>query len=153
MTKEGIKVIASNRKARFDYEVIGQYEAGVVLIGTEVKSIRAGMVNLKDSHAKFINNELWLVNTHISEYRFGNQFNHDPTRSRKLLLHKKELNKLIGAVKEKGLTLVPLKIYLKKGKVKIELGLCKGKKLHDKRESIQKREMEREIRSALKHYR
>lgn len=147
-----MKVICLNRKARFNYELIDSYEAGVVLTGTEVKSIRAGMINLKDSFAKFIKRELWLVNVHISEYRFGNVFNHEPTRSRKLLLHKKELRKLTTAIYEKGLTLIPVKVYLKNGKIKIELGLCKGKKLYDKRESTKKRETERELRRYIKEY-
>ncbi len=148
-----IKIVSQNRKARYDYEIIDSYEAGVVLLGTEVKSIRNGMVNLADSYAKFIQNELWLVNMHVSEYRFGNVHNHDPRRSRKLLLHKKELKKLESAIREKGLTLIPMKLYLKNGKVKIDIGLCKGKKLYDKRESIKEKEMDRDMRRIAKNYR
>ncbi len=148
-----IKLVSQNRKARYDYEVIDSYEAGIVLVGTEVKSIRNGMVNLADGYAKFIQNELWLVNMHVSEYRFGNVHNHDPRRSRKLLLHKKELHKLESAIKEKGLTLIPMKLYLKNGKVKIDIGLCKGKKLYDKRESIKEKEMDRDMRRIAKNYR
>ncbi len=147
-----IKIITSNRKARFDYEVIDSLEAGVVLKGTEVKSIRAGNVNLKDSYAKFIQDELWLINTHISEYNFGNIHNHEPTRSRKLLLKKKEIIKLEKSIKEKGLTLIPLKLYLKNGKVKIEIGLCKGKKLYDKREANKKKDHEREMNRISSYY-
>ncbi len=151
--ESSIKLISHNRKARYDYEVINKYEAGLVLVGTEVKSIRNGMVNLVDSYAKFIQDELWLVNMHISEYRFGNVYNHEPRRSRKLLLHKKELNKLDSAIKEKGLTLIPMKLYLRNGKVKVEIGLCKGKKLYDKRESTKEKEMDREMRRIAKNYR
>ncbi|GMT49604.1 MAG: SsrA-binding protein [bacterium] len=151
--ESSIKLVSHNRKARYDYEVISRYEAGIVLVGTEVKSIRNGMVNLVDSYAKFIQDELWLVNMHISEYRFGNVYNHEPRRSRKLLLHKKELNKLERATKEKGLTLIPMKLYLKNGKVKVEIGLCKGKKLYDKRESTKEKEMDREMRRIAKNYR
>ena len=147
-----INNIASNKKAWFDYEILDRYEAGVVLVGTEVKAIRQGMINLKDSFAKIIQNELWLVNTHISEYKFGNIHNHEPTRSRKLLLHRKELNKLFATIREKGLTLVPLKVYLKDGRVKIEIGLCKGKKLYDKRETARKKEQELEIKRLTKKY-
>ncbi len=150
--KESFKIISSNRKARFDYEVQESLEAGIVLQGTEVKSIRAGMINLKDSFAKFISDELWLVNAHITEYRFGNIHNHNPTRSRKLLLNKKELAKLAVKVNEKGLTLVPLKVYIKNNIVKIELGICKGKKLYDKRETTKKKEMKREMDRIVKNY-
>jgi len=150
--KDSIKIISSNKKAYFDYEIIDHYEAGVVLQGTEVKSIRAGLVNLKESFAKFLQDELWIVNMHVNEYKFGNIHNHNPTRSRKLLLHKKELIKLERATKEKGLTLIPLKIYLKKGKIKIEVGLCKGKKLYDKRETSKKRDADREMDRISKNF-
>ncbi|MDH4128410.1 MAG: SsrA-binding protein SmpB [Spirochaetota bacterium] len=150
--KESVKIISLNRKAKFDYDVVEKYEAGLVLKGTEVKSVREGLVNLKDSFAKFIDNELWLINAHINEYKYGNVYNHDPTRSRKLLLHKKELNKINGAIKEKGLTLIPLRVYIKNAKIKVELGLCKGKKLFEKRESTKKREVERELRTIIKEY-
>ena len=142
--KEIEKIVTVNRKARHDYHIIDSYEAGVVLKGTEVKSIREGNVNLKDSYAIIKNGEVFLINAHISPYKQGSIFNHNPLRDKKLLLNKKEIRKLIGKVEEKGMTLVPLKLYLKKGIVKIELALAKGKILYDKRESIAKRDYERE---------
>jgi SsrA-binding protein len=148
-----IKIIAQNKKARFEYFILDTYEAGIVLTGTEVKSARLGKVNLKDSFGRIENGELYVFNMHISPYPFGNRANHDPTRTRKLLLHKKEINRLIGKTKEKGLTLVPLKIYFSKGKCKIEMALAKGKKLFDKRESIKTRDTKLEIQRALKHKR
>ena len=143
---ENIKIIATNKKAFHDYFILETFEAGIVLKGTEVKSVKQGRINLKDSYAKIKNGEIFLFNTHISPYKHGNVFNHDPRRTRKLLLNRKEIDRIIGKVNEKGLTLVPLKVYLKKGLVKVELGLCKGKKLYDKREEIKRRDMEREIR-------
>ena len=143
---ENIKVIATNKKAFHDYFILETFEAGIVLKGTEVKSVKQGRINLKDSYAKIKNGEIFLFNTHISPYKHGNVFNHDPRRTRKLLLNRKEIDRITGKVNEKGLTLVPLKVYLKKGLVKVELGLCKGKKLYDKREEIKRRDMEREIR-------
>ncbi|HHV65788.1 MAG TPA: SsrA-binding protein SmpB [Peptococcaceae bacterium] len=149
-----IKVIAENRKARHDYFVEEKYEAGIILTGTEIKSIRAGRVNLKDSYAEIVNGEVWLNQMHISPYEQGNRFNHDPLRKRKLLLHRSEIAKLHGKVQQQGMTLIPLKIYLKQGLAKIELGLCKGKKSYDKREEIAKRDakrqMERELRDRYK---
>ncbi len=142
----------TNRKANFDYEIIETYETGIVLKGTEIKSIREGKVNLKDSYAVIKNNELFLLNTHISEYKHGNIFNHDETRTRKLLMHKKEILKLDNKVKLEGYTLVPLKLYFKKNKVKILLGLAKGKKEYDKRETIKERDSNREMARALKEY-
>lgn len=134
-----------NKKARFDYEVIDSFEVGIVLKGTEIKSIRDGKANIKDSYGIIRKGEVILLNMHISKYKEGNIFNHEETRSRKLLMHKKDIIKLENKVNEQGLTLVPLKLYFKKGKAKIELGLAKGKKTYDKREAIKKRELDREI--------
>ena len=136
----------SNRRARFEYEILDSYEAGIVLKGSEVKSLRAGKANLQDSYALVKNGEVWLLNMHISPYEQANQFNHDPIRTRKLLLNKNEIAKLQVKTNEKGLALVPLKLYFKKGNAKIQLGIAKGKKLHDKRESIKERDVEREMR-------
>ncbi|AFZ53985.1 SsrA-binding protein SmpB [Cyanobacterium aponinum UTEX 3222] len=148
-----VKIISDNRQARYLYEILETYEAGVQLVGTEVKSIRAGRVNLRDGYALIRNGEAWLTNVHISPYdTTGKYFNHEPKRDRKLLLHKKEINKLIGALQEKGLTLVPLKMYLRGEWVKVSLGLGKGKKLHDKRETIKRREDQREMQRALKRF-
>ena len=146
-----MKVVATNRKAYHDYEVLETYEAGIVLKGTEVKSAKQGRINLKDSYAKIENGEIFLINAHISPYTHGNVYNHDPRRTRKLLLHKKEIMRLYGKGKEKGLTLIPLKAYIKNGKIKIELGLCKGKKVYDKRAEIKKRDLEREMRYEMKY--
>lgn len=145
MASAGIKVISENRKAYHDYFVEEKLEAGIKLTGTEIKSIRNGRVNLKDSFARVENGEVWLYQMHISPYEQGNRFNHDPLRKRKLLLHKSEINKLMGKVQQEGLTLVPTKIYLKRGLAKIELGVCRGKKLYDKRQDIAKRDAKREI--------
>lgn len=139
-----------NRKAYFDYEILETYEAGIALKGTEIKSIREGKVNLKDSYAIIKNNEIYLLNTHISHYDKGNIFNHDELRTRKLLLHKKEILKIRDNLQVQGLTLIPLKLYFKGNYAKILLGLAKGKKLYDKRESIKKRDVEREIKKHLK---
>ena len=134
-----------NRKARYDYEIEQVYEAGIVLTGTEIKSIRLGKVNLKDSYVIVRNGELFLLNTHISSYEKGNIFNHDEDRTRKLLMHKKENLRLGSKVELLGYTLIPLKLYFKNGKVKVEIGLAKGKKNYDKRETIKKRDLEREV--------
>jgi SsrA-binding protein len=143
------RATVSNRRARFEYEILDSYEAGIVLKGSEVKSLRVGKANLQDSYAVVKNGEVWLMNLHISPYEQANQFNHDPVRTRKLLLTKTEISKLSTKSNEKGLTLVPLKLYFKKGIVKVELGVAKGKKLHDKRESIKERDVEREMRRSL----
>ncbi len=149
----GIKIISDNRKARYLYEILETYEAGIELVGTEVKSIREGKVNLRDGYALIRNGEAWLSNVHISPYEASGQyFNHEPRRNRKLLLHRQEINKLIGKVEQQGLTLVPLKMYFKRGWVKVSIGLAKGKKLHDKRESIKRRQDQREISRAMKRY-
>jgi SsrA-binding protein len=149
----GIKVIADNRQARFQYEILETYEAGIELTGTEVKSIRAGKANLRDGYVIIRNGEAWLLNVHISPYQASGQyFNHEPRRTRKLLLHRREINKLIGQVEQKGLTLIPLKLYLKKGWIKVSIGLAKGKKLHDKRETLKRRQDQREMARAMKRY-
>lgn len=140
-----------NREAKYNYFILEEIEAGIALTGTEIKAIRTGKVNLKDSYAIIRKNEVYLVNAHISEYKEGNIFNHDPRRSRKLLLHKREILKLNDKISQEGLTLIPLKLYFKKNKVKILLGLCKGKKNYDKRETIKKRDLEREARKDNKY--
>ncbi len=150
---ESYKVISDNRKARFLYDILETYEAGIQLTGTEVKSIREGKINLQDGYALIRNAELWLINVHISPYTSSSQyFNHDPRRSRKLLLHRLEIRKLIGKVEQQGLTLVPLKVYLKRGLVKVSIGLARGKKLHDKREDLKRRQDQREIQRVMKNY-
>jgi SsrA-binding protein len=143
------KVLADNRKAFFDYAILETYQAGIELTGSEVKSIRLGRVNLKDSFARAERGELWLFNMHISPYEQGGRYNQEPTRQRKLLMKRSEINKLIGRVQEKGLTLIPLKLYLRGNWVKVDLGLGKSKKLFEKREKIKKRETEREIERAF----
>ncbi|MBT9315486.1 SsrA-binding protein SmpB [Leptothoe spongobia] len=151
-SSDGFKVMADNRQARFTYEILDSYEAGIALKGTEVKSIRAGKVNLRDGYAQVKNGEVWLLNVHISPHNMTNQaYNHDPRRPRRLLLHKAEIRKLIGKVEEKGLTLVPLKLYLKKGRVKVNIAVGRGKKLHDKRESLKKKQEKRDIARMLKN--
>ena len=145
-------LVAQNKKARHDYAITATYEAGLVLTGTEIKSVRARRVQLKDGYAQFHNGELWLMNVHINEYSNGNVFNHDPLRNRKLLLHKKELQKLRATLTTKGVTLVPLKMYLKHGFAKVLLGVAKGKHEYDKRDDIKRREQERQIERVLKHY-
>ena len=140
----------NNRKAKYDYNILEEIECGIELVGTEVKSIRNGSVNLKDSYAIIKNGEAYLLNTHISLYEEGNIFNHEETRTRKLLLHKKEILKLNDKIRIEGYTLIPLKMYFVKNKVKVLLGICKGKKLYDKRETIKKRDMERELRQKMK---
>jgi SsrA-binding protein len=147
---EGIKVVASNRKARHDYIIEDTIEAGLVLTGTEIKSIRAGRVNLQDSFALIRNGEAWLVGAHIAPYKHGNRENHEPRRERKLLMHRREIDKLAGRVQEKGWTLVPLRIYLRAGIAKVELGLARGKRQYDKRQTIAKRDYDREMRRAVK---
>ncbi len=146
-----IKTVAKNRRARHEYEIENTMEVGIVLDGTEVKSIRAGNINIADSFCRVNDNlEVYLMNAHISQYNFGNRHNHDPIRPRLLLLHRSEIKRLYGQLKEKGLTLIPLKVYLKGGIIKMELALGRGKKLHDKRLSIKKREAQREVERVLK---
>jgi len=141
-----------NRKVNFDYEIIDTYETGIVLTGTEIKSIRQGKANLKDSYAIIKNGEIFLLNMHISAYEQGNRFNHEETRTRKLLMHKKEIFKLRDKIEINGFTLVPIKLYFKGNKAKILIGLAKGKKNYDKRESIKKKDMERQVAKDLKNY-
>lgn len=150
---DGYKIVADNRQARYLYEILETYEAGVELKGTEVKSIRQGRANLRDGYALVRNGEAWLLNVHISPHEMTNQaYNHDPRRTRKLLLHSQEIRKLIGQVEQKGLTLVPLKLYLKRGWVKVTIALVRGKKLHDKREDMKRKQEKREIERAVKNY-
>ena len=139
-----------NRKVNFDYEIIDTYETGLVLTGTEIKSIRLGKCNLKDSYAIIKNNEIFILNMHISHYEQGNRFNHDETRTRKLLMHKKEILKLRDKLEIEGFTLVPIKLYFKESKAKLLIGLAKGKKNYDKRETIKKKDIERQIAKELK---
>lgn len=146
MPKEhGRRVIVSNRKARHDYAILDTYEAGIVLVGTEVKSLRAGKVSLADAFATVDDGEVWLRNVHIPEYTYGTWTNHEVRRNRKLLLHKREIEKLIGKTKEGGLSLVPLSMYFSEGKVKVELALARGKKAYDKRQDLAKRDAQREM--------
>src|ERR687892_101001 len=142
--------VARNKRARHDYHILETWEAGVVLSGTEVKSLRQGKANLTDAYATVRDGEVFLLNLHISPYEQGNQFNHDPTRTRKLLLHKREIRRMIGAVERQGLTLIPLELYFKRGRAKVALALGKGKKLHDKRETSRQRDADREMARALR---
>ncbi len=148
--QQGIKTVAQNRKAYHDYFVEEKYECGIALFGTEVKSIRQGKVNLKESWAQVRKGEVWVEGMHISPYEQGNIYNRDPLRAKKLLLHKSEIRKLDGLVMRQGFTLIPLEMYLKDGMVKVQLGLCKGKQLHDKRDSMAKKDSDREIQRALR---
>ncbi|HHV45253.1 MAG TPA: SsrA-binding protein SmpB [Firmicutes bacterium] len=147
---ESIKVITENRKARHDYHIEETYEAGIVLSGTEVKSLRLGRANLTDSYAGVENGEVFLYNCHISPYDHGNRFNHEPKRKRKLLLHRREINRLVGLTQQKGYTLVPLRMYFTRGLAKVELALARGKRSYDKREDLAKRDTQRQIARALK---
>ena len=150
---EGEKAIASNRKAFFNYEILERAEAGISLVGTEVKAIREGGFNFRDSFVEFRGGELFLVGCRIGPYSHGNMLNHPEERDRKLLLHKREILKLGGKATERGLTIVPLRAYFKNGRIKVEIGLARGKKAHDKRESIKKKDIERETRQALRQRR
>ncbi|ARK32009.1 SsrA-binding protein SmpB [Halalkalibacter krulwichiae] len=143
-------VVAQNKRATHDYFIEETYEAGIVLKGTEIKSMRAGRMNLKDSFARIVNGEVYLHNAHISEYEQGNRYNHEPTRARKLLLHKKQINELIGQTQQKGYSLVPLKVYIKNGFAKVLIGLAKGKKNYDKRETLKRKDAKREVERAMK---
>ncbi|HET7380146.1 MAG TPA: SsrA-binding protein SmpB [Gaiellales bacterium] len=149
MTEEQ-RVVATNRRARHEYEILETFEAGLVLRGTEVKSLRAGTVNFKDSYVTVRNNEAWLVGCHVSPYSHGTDANHEPERDRKLLLHAREITRLVGKIAEKGLTVVPLKLYFKQGRIKLEIGLARGKKLHDKRATLRERETRREMEKAAR---
>ena len=148
--KSGEKIVCVNREARHNYFIDEIYEAGLVLLGSEVKSLRDGKANLKDSYGRIQNGEAFLFNAHVSPYPGANQFNHEPTRPRKLLLHQREIERLTGKTKEKGLTLIPLRLYFKNGRAKVELGLARGKKLYDKRETLKRKMAEREVERSLK---
>ncbi len=150
MAKEGTKLIANNKKARFDYFIEDTYEAGVVLHGTEVKSLRMGKCSIKESFIRIENGEVYIYNMHISPYEKGNIFNKDPLRVKKLLLHKFQINKIVGQIQQKGYTLVPLMIYLKNSLVKMEIGVARGKKLYDKRQDIAKKDQKREAEKDFK---
>ncbi|AET70828.1 SsrA-binding protein [Desulfosporosinus orientis DSM 765] len=150
MSSGGIKVVAENRKAFHDYFIEDRIEAGIILTGTEIKSIRNGRINLKDSYARIDDGEVWVHQMHISPYEQGNRFNHDPLRPRKLLMHRSEINKLVGKIQQQGLTLIPIKIYLKKGMAKVELAVGQGKKNYDKRQALAEKEGKRDIERALR---
>jgi len=152
--KPQIKIIAKNKKAFFNYELLEKFEAGISLLGSEVKSIREGRISLKESYAEVKDGEVFLLHCHISPYEAANRFNHDPRRERKLLLHSREIKRLSGKIKEKGLTLVPIKVLINaKGKVKVEISLAKGKRTYQKKEVIKERELQREVRAELKKWR
>jgi SsrA-binding protein len=150
MKQPNIKIVCQNKKARYDYEILEVIEAGMVLLGTEVKSLRQGRAHLKDSYARVKDGELFLMQSHISPYSHAYHDNHDPDRVRKLLVHKREIKRLQGKTQEKGLTLVPLKIYFKNGKAKVELGLARGKRTYDKRETLKRKTEQRELERAIK---
>ncbi len=147
---EGIKPVAQNKKAYHDYFILEKYEAGIELFGTEVKSVRAGKINLKDSWCHVRNGEIFAMGMHISPYEQGNIFNRDPMREKKLLMHKKEIKQLYAKIKQEGLTVIPLTVYFKNGRAKLEIGLCKGKKLYDKREAAAQKEAERKIERGMR---
>lgn len=149
----GISIISDNKKARFDYHIVEVFEAGLVLTGSEVKSARAGQVQLKDSYVSFIGNEAFLQNAHIAEYKNSSYNNHTPERLRKLLLNRREIDEIYGALREKGLTCVPLKMYFKEGRIKVEVALVKGKKQHDKREAIKKKDISNQLRKTMQRSR
>lgn len=151
MASQTEKTIATNRKAFSDYLILEKYEAGILLTGSEVKSVREGKVNLKDSYALIKNEEATLLNCHISPYNFAHQFNHEPLRTRRLLLHKQEIHRLMGKIKEKGLTLVPLRVYFKGKHIKVEIALAKGRKIWGKRDVKRRRAVDKEVRTALKY--
>jgi len=152
MPEQGRKVVSTNRKARHDYEILDTYEAGLVLTGSEIKSIRAGHVNLREGFVQVRDNELWLLNTHIAAYDQAGKFGHDPLRPRKLLLHRKEIDRIAARVQEKGLTIVPTMLYLTRGRAKVEIALARGKKQYDKRESLRKRDSQRQIERSLREH-
>jgi SsrA-binding protein len=152
MPDQGRKIVSTNRKARHDYEILDTYEAGLVLTGSEIKSIRAGHVNLREGFVQVRGNELWLLNTHIATYDQAGQFGHDPLRPRKLLLHRKEINRIAARVQEKGLTIVPTMLYLTRGLAKVEIALARGKRQYDKRESLRRRDSQRQIERTLREH-
>lgn len=150
MAEKHAKPLAQNRRASHDYFIEDTFEAGIVLQGTEIKSMRAGKVSIQDAHARVQNGEMFIINMHIAPYEQGNRFNHDPTRTRKLLLHRKQIDTLIGLTQRQGYTIVPLRVYIKRGHAKVLIGLAKGKRLYDKRESLKQKQMKRDIDRALK---
>jgi SsrA-binding protein len=152
MPEQGRKIVSTNRKARHDYEILDTYEAGLVLTGSEIKSIRAGHVNLREGFVQVRGNELWLLNAHIATYDQAGQFGHDPLRPRKLLLHRKEINRIAARVQEKGLTIVPITLYLTRGLAKVEIALARGKRQYDKRESLRRRDSQRQIERSLREH-
>jgi SsrA-binding protein len=153
LSTTAVKTISTNRKARHDYHIDDTFEAGIVLTGTEIKSIRAGRVNLRDSYATVKEGELWLLNTHIAPYQQGTYANHEPRRPRKLLMHRREINRITGKLQERGFTLVPLRLYLKDNLAKVELGLARGKKQYDKRAALREKQTRREIdRAVARHW-
>jgi SsrA-binding protein len=153
LSTTAVKTISTNRKARHDYHIDDTFEAGIVLTGTEIKSIRAGRVNLRDSYATIKEGELWLLNTHIAPYQQGTYANHEPRRPRKLLMHRREINRITGKLQERGFTLVPLRLYLKDNLAKVELGLARGKKQYDKRAALREKQTRREIdRAVARHW-
>ncbi len=145
MKEEAVKQIAKNRKARFNYQILDTWEAGIQLVGSEVKSLRDSKVDFRDAYASFDGNELYLVGLHIAEYVYANRFNHEPTRKRKLLMHRRELDRLKAKLRDQGLTLIPTRLYFKNGRAKVEIGLAKGKRLYDKREAMKKRDAKRDM--------
>jgi SsrA-binding protein len=149
-TTSGVKIIANNKKARFEYHLLDFFEAGIVLTGTEIKSVRANQVSLQRSFVQPNNGELWLMEAHIAEYKHGNRDNHEPTRPRKLLLHRREIGKILDELAQKGVTLVPTKLYLKNGRAKLEIALARGKKLYDKRADLAKKDAKRQVERALR---
>lgn len=149
-SREPVKIVAVNRRATHDYFIDERLEAGLALTGTEIKSIREGRINLREGYVRITGNEAWLTNVHIAPYEHGNRYNHEPLRERKLLLHREEISELVGSVRQRGYTLIPLQVYLKHGKAKVEIGLARGKKQYDKREAIAKRDAQREIDRALR---
>jgi SsrA-binding protein len=149
MSENEIKILSDNRSAGHNYHLLERYEAGLVLTGTEVKAAKSGKIQLKESYAEVAEDEAWLMNAHISEYSHGNMMNHSPVRKRKLLLHRSEIDKLRVETREKGLTIVPTKLYLKSGRIKVEIAVGKGKKFHDKREAIKAKEMQAEAKAAM----
>ena len=154
MENQRVRLIAKNKKAYFNYEILETYEAGIALVGSEVKSIREGRISLKESYAEIKDGEIFLVACHISPYEASNRFNHDPLRERKLLLHRREIKRLTGKTQERGLTLVPTKVQINdKGKVKVEIALAKGKRVYQKREAIRERDRDREMQAELKKWR
>lgn len=146
-----VKTVCRNKKAFHDYYILETYEAGIALRGTEVKSLRAGKANLRDSYGRVVNGELWLENMHISPYEQGNRYNHEPKRPRKLLMHKAEIMRLFGKSREKGLAIIPLKVYFKRGRAKVEMALAKGKKLYDKRQDLARRDAQREMERGMRY--